>query len=44
MYAEAEIKDELDKFKAEDPKLAIYYKTFYWTLTNYFQAYRVAST
>lgn len=28
----------------KNPPLAVYYKTFYWTLSNYFHAYRTAET
>ena len=40
----ADIKAQLDKFEQEDIKLFTYYTIFFWTLSNYFQSYRVAST
>ncbi len=44
MYDIAKINNTIKDFKEKDPELAIYYKTFYWTLSNYFQAYRIANT
>lgn len=39
----AKIIEEFENFEKEDSYLSLYYKTFYWTMTNYLQAYRVAS-
>ncbi len=44
MYDIAKIHNAIKDFEEKDPELAIYYKTFYWTLSNYFQAYRIANT
>ncbi len=44
VYDKAEIKQEFDAFENENPKLYDYCKTFYWTLLNYFGAYRALST
>lgn len=44
VYDKAEIKNSFDSFEKESPKLFDYCKTFYWTLFNYFGAYRTLST
>ena len=44
VYDAAEITMTLKKLADEDEELYLYYKIFYWTLANYLQAYRVAST
>lgn len=40
----ARIKEEFEKFEEEDSNLSLYFKTFYWTMSNYFQAYPDVST
>ena len=42
--AKAEIKQEFSKMRDMDPRLYEYTKTLYWTLLNYFTAYRSLST
>ncbi len=42
--AKAEIRECLKMLETEDPKLLFYFKTFYWTTLNLFDAFRVLST
>jgi superkiller protein 3 len=43
VYDAAQIKKDVDTLR-QDPKLYDYYKTFYWTLSNYVSAYRSLSS
>ena len=44
LYPKNEVKDQLEKWKKEDPEIYEYAHDFYWVFNNYLLSYRVAST
>lgn len=44
IYDNNKIREGWEKYRVESPDLYDYIKTFYWTLLNYFDSYRVANT
>lgn len=38
IFDEAKIKQQLDKYETEDSNLSVYFKIFYWAISNYFRA------
>jgi hypothetical protein len=44
LYPKNEVKDQMEKWKKEEPEVYEYAHKFYWVLNNYLLSYRVAST
>jgi hypothetical protein len=44
LYPKNEVKDQMEKWKKEEPEVYEYAHNFYWVLNNYLLSYRVAST
>ena len=44
MYDVATINNMVRVYEEKDPPLAIYFRTFYWSLNNYLKAYSIADT
>ncbi|WP_425361607.1 Ulp1 family isopeptidase [Candidatus Tisiphia endosymbiont of Ceraclea dissimilis] len=44
VYDEVDVQTKLERLKNESPEIVVYYKTFYWTLVNYLQAYHLVAS